>query len=108
MNTTARPKIVVLCGSTRFKREFELATLQESLKDHIVLSVCCFTHADNINITRQQKIQFNILHYYKIDLADEVLVIDVGGYIGQSTQEEIDHARAHRKPIRFWSQEYTA
>jgi len=59
------------------------------------------THAANLNITEDQKAALDVLHKHKIDLADEVLVLNVGGYIGESTRSEIEYAKAAGKPIRY-------
>ena len=101
------PVIVCLCGSTRFKEEFIQANFQETLAGKIVLTVGWFSHHDASTWTpnEEQKIAFDILHKRKIDLADEVLVIDVDGYIGESTRSEILHAEAAGKIIRYRSQE---
>lgn len=96
-----RPRIVCLCGSTRFKQAFEEANWNETLGGNIVLSVGCFMHADSKPITMPQKFALDELHKRKIDLADEVLVLNVGGYIGQSTRSEIEYAEAHGKPVRY-------
>ena len=68
---------------------------------HIVLSVGAFMHADSEPISEEQKAALDELHKRKIDLADEVLVLNVGGYIGSSTRSEIEYAVAHHKPIRY-------
>lgn len=97
------PVIVCLCGSTKFKNAFIEATRRETLAGKIVLSVGCYMHADNIPITQEQKIALDELHKRKIDLCDEVLVLDVGGYIGASTADEIEYAQKHNKSIRYLS-----
>lgn len=96
-----RPKVVCLCGSTKFKNEFEEANKNETFKGHVVLSVGCFTHADNIKITEEEKRKFDELHLRKIDLADEVFVINKNGYIGESTRREVDYAVEQGKLVRF-------
>ena len=106
-----KPKIVCLCGSTRFRDEFQLANYEESIKGNIVLSVGFYPHrpetihTEELGCTPEQKIEQDKLHKYKIDLADEVLVINVGGYIGESTRGEIDHAIATNTPVRYLSDE---
>jgi hypothetical protein len=99
----ARPTIVCLCGSTRFKREFIDANFQQTMAGRIVLSVGWFSHADShiYRPTEDEKRRVDELHLRKIDLADEVLVINPGGYIGESTAREIAYARAIGKPVRF-------
>lgn len=96
-----KPTIVCLCGSTKFKEAFEKAIFEESCKGNIVLSVACFTHAEKIQLTSEQKETFDKLHFSKVELADEILVINVGGYIGSSTQNEINLATKLSKTIRY-------
>ena len=102
-----RPKIVCLCGSTRFYTEFQRTNYEETMAGNIVLSVGFFihrpeqAHSEQLGCTPEQKIKLDELHKRKIDLADEVLVINVGGYIGESTKGEIAYARRFNKPIRY-------
>lgn len=96
-----RPRIVCLCGSTKFKDEFLEATCKETWDGNIVLSVGFFGHADGLVFTDRDKSQLDELHKRKIDLADEVFVINVGGYVGSSTRSEINYAVAHGKPVRY-------
>jgi hypothetical protein len=108
MQTTPRPKIVCLCGSTRFGAAFEQANLAETLAGHIVLSIACTSKTDaelfghlSPDETAALNQRLDQLHRHKIDLADEILVINVDGYIGPSTQSEIDYACAAGKPVRW-------
>ena len=100
-----KPKIVCLCGSTKFKAAYLSANFDETMKGNIVLSVGCFIHADNIRINEEQKIILDKLHLEKIKLADEILILNVGGYIGYSTENEIIFAKKLGKKIRFWEEE---
>jgi len=93
--------IVCLCGSTKFRKAFESANLTETLKGNIVLSVGCFMHHDSIIITPEEKEKLDELHLRKIDLADEILVINQGNYIGLSTTNEIKYAQSQKKPVRY-------
>lgn len=95
------PKIVCLCGSTKFKKAYEDAVLSESLKGKIVLTVICFTHADKINLTHEQKVGADALHKEKIVISHEILVLNVGGYIGDSTMSEIRFAENLGKTISY-------
>lgn len=102
----AMPEIVVLCGSTRFKTEFERQTRRLGLEGKIVLSVSMFGHSGDL--TPEQctdghptKTALDDLHKRKIDLADRVLVINPGGYIGTSTASEIRYAEHWRKPVEY-------
>lgn len=103
-----RPTITVLCGSTRFYDVFREQNLRLTLAGHIVLSIGCDTKSDadliaagELEVTEDLKVRLDALHKRKIDLADEVLVLNVGGYIGESTSSEIEYAVKHGKSVRF-------
>lgn len=96
-----RRKIVCLCGSTKFKDTFANATRTESLDGNIVLSVAMFGHLEGLNMDGPEKELFDKLHFEKIELADEILVLNVNGYIGESTKREIEYAKQLNKPIRY-------
>lgn len=96
------PEIVCLCGSTRFSDAFLNANLHLTLKGKIVLSIGCATTSDSdLGITAEQKIALDELHKRKIDLCDSVLVLNVGGYIGESTRSEIEYAEKIGRPVRY-------
>ena len=106
MAMNERPMIVCLCGSTRFMDAFFRANYEETMSGRIVLSVGAYPnaggiHGQTVGCTPEQKIMLDALHKRKIDLADEILVLNVGGYIGESTRSEIEHARKRGKKIRF-------
>jgi hypothetical protein len=103
-----RPTVVCLCGSTRFAEAFREANLRETLAGRIVLSIGCDMRSDADlfghllpDEIEQVKADLDDLHKRKIDLADEILVLNVGGYIGSSTRGEIDYAEAYGKRIRW-------
>lgn len=96
-----RPTIVCLCGSTRFKSEFEEAEKNLTLKGQIVLTVGLFGHADGIELTDGEKKGLDELHRRKIDLADYVLFINPQDYLGESTSRELAYAHIHNKPVSF-------
>ena len=103
-----RPTIVCLCGSTRFWREFQRASLSETLAGRIVLSIGAAAGTDDEhfgNLSRAEyhhvKVLLDTLHLRKIDLADEVLILNHGGYMGESTRRELEYARSTGKRIRF-------
>jgi len=100
-----KPTVVCLCGSTRFKDAFTAAMRDETLNGKIVLTVGVFSHLEGLNMDGATKQMLDELHLRKIDLADEVLFINVGGYIGQSTKRELTYAKDHAKVIRFLEQE---
>lgn len=98
-----RPEVVVLCGSTRFKQQFFEANFRFSMEGRIVISVGWFGHADKdvYDPTPEEKRMLDELHKRKIDLCDSIFVVNVGGYIGDSTRGEIEYAEAHGKMVRW-------
>lgn len=102
------PKIVCLCGSTRFKDMFMRANLEETMQGNIVLSVGSFIHSDReLAITDEQKEKLDVLHKRKIDLADEIFVLNVEGYVGSSTASEVAYAYEHGKDVRWLTKRLT-
>jgi hypothetical protein len=95
-----RPEIVCICGSARFADEMRAANHDLTLAGAIVVAPGVFRQAHE-SITDEQKIALSALHLRKIDLADRVLVVNPGGYIGESTTREIAYAQATGKPISY-------
>ena len=102
-------KVVTLCGSTRFKDQFMEAQKRLTLEGNIVISVGLFGHSgdsevwenmDEGTLTRTKEM-LDDMHKRKIDMADEIYVINVGGYIGDSTRSEIDYALKQGKAVRY-------
>lgn len=103
-----RPVITVLCGSTRFKAEINKVNAELTMNGELVISLGVFGHVDmpdrpDLWFTggSTEKVLLDELHKRKIDLADRVLVINVGGYIGESTRSEIEYAEARGKPVDY-------
>ena len=95
-------KVITLCGSTRFKEEFLEAQKRLTLEGNIVISVGLFGHSgDDVVWTEGVKDMLDRQHLAKIDLADEIFVINVGGYIGDSTRREIAYAEFKGKAILY-------
>ena len=95
-------KVVTLCGSTRFKDEFLEAQKRLTLAGNIVISVGLFGHSgDNEVWTEGTKEMREDMHKRKIDMADEIYVINVGGYIGSSTKSEIEYAKKTGKAVKY-------
>lgn len=94
--------VVALCGSTRFKEEFIAAQKRLTLDGNIVISVGLFGHSGDAEVwTETTKEMLDDMHKRKIDMADGIFVINVGGYIGSSTRSEIEYAKAHGKSITY-------
>ncbi|MEQ3507590.1 hypothetical protein [Enterococcus cecorum] len=95
-------KIITLCGSTRFKDEFIKAQKDLTLQGNIVISVGLFGHSGDVEVwDSQTKTMLDDMHKRKIDLADEIFVINVGGYIGKSTASEIQYAHEYGKKVNY-------
>lgn len=104
-----RYPVITLCGSTRFKSEFMEAQKRLTLEGNIVISVGLFGHSGDQEVwddmdegaLSKTKEMLDDMHKRKIDMADSIYVINVGGYIGESTKSEIEYARAHGKRIDY-------
>ncbi len=95
-------KVITLCGSTRFKDTFMEIQKRLTLEGNIVISVGLFGHSgDNEVQTESIKQMLDDMHKRKIDMADEIFVINVDGYIGSSTKSEIEYASKTGKIIRY-------
>lgn len=109
-----KPKIVTLCGSTRFKDAFTKAQLDETLAGKIVLTIGCnmrtdadiFSELSEEEMERTKK-RLDWLHMRKIELSDEILVLNVDGYVGESTSREIAYAYIRGLLIRWLEPERT-
>ena len=104
----ATPRVICLCGSTRFSEAFRKTNLTETLKGRIVLSIGCDLRSDDevlAGVTpwerEELKQKLDELHKRKIDLCDEILVLNVGGYVGDSTRGEIEYAESIGRDVRY-------
>ena len=95
-------KIITLCGSTKFKEHYLEAQKRLTLEGNIVISVGLFGHSGDDEVwTEGTKAMLDDMHKRKIDLADEIFVVNVGGYIGESTRSEIEYAKANGKVVKY-------
>lgn len=95
-------KVITLCGSTRFKEQFIEIQKQLTLEGNIVISVGLFGHSgDDEAWTEGTKQMLDDMHKQKIDMADEIFVINVNGYIGSSTKSEIEYALKTGKKVSY-------
>jgi len=93
--------VVTLCGSTRFKEEFEMLNEQLTKRGCIVFSCGIFAHSDDISLTDKEKELLDEIHKKKIEMSDIIYVVNKDGYIGSSTQSEIEWARELGKQIIY-------
>ena len=102
-------KVITLCGSTRFKDAFMEAQKRLTLEGNIVISVGLFGHSGDSEVwdgmdegtISKTKEMLDDMHKRKIDMADGIYVINVGGYIGESTRSEIEYAKALGKSVDY-------
>lgn len=95
-------KVITLCGSTKFKEQYIETQKRLTFEGNIVISVGLFGHSGDDEVwTEGTKDMLDDMHLRKIDMADEVFVINVGGYIGESTKREIAYAKENGKVVRF-------
>lgn len=101
--------VVTLCGSTRFKKEFMETQKKLTLQGYIVISVGLFGHSGDSEVWENMdegtitatKEMLDDMHKRKIDMADSIFVINVDGYIGESTRSEIEYAKLHGKGVEY-------
>ena len=102
-------KVITLCGSTKFKEEFLKVQKKLTLEGNIVISVGVFGHSEDLEFWENMneatftktKEMLDDMHKRKIDMADEIFVINVNGYIGESTKSEIEYAMKTGKKINY-------
>ncbi|MEF2529768.1 MULTISPECIES: hypothetical protein [Streptomyces] len=105
-NSADRPKVVTLCGSTRFWHELGEANFRETVAGHVVLAPGCDMKKahplwEEPAAAEALKAALDALHRWKIRACDEVLVVNTGGYIGDSTRAEIAYAHQLGRPVRY-------
>jgi len=102
-------KVITLCGSTKFKEQFLRIQKELTLKGNIVISVGLFGHSGDNEVWENMdegtltktKAMLDDMHKRKIDMADEIFVINVNGYIGESTKSEIEYAKITGKKVNY-------
>jgi hypothetical protein len=103
--------VVTLCGSTRFPDAFVLANMHLSLRGYVVIGLGMMGHADEPrgarfltsdgDMSAPAKQGLDRLHFAKIDLSDGIYIVNVGGYVGESTRNEIAYARSRAKRVMW-------
>lgn len=95
-------KVVTLCGSTKFKDQYMATAKECTLKGEIVLMCNLFGHSgDDIVWTDGIKEMLDDIHKEKILMSDYIFVLNVGGYIGESTRSEIEFAHSLGKEVKY-------
>ncbi len=95
-------KVITLCGSTKFKEEFLREQKRLTLEGNIVISVGLFGHSGDDEVWSEgTKEMLDDMHKRKIDMADEIFVINKNGYVGTSTRSEIEYATNTGKKVNY-------
>lgn len=94
-------KIVTLCGSSKFKREFRIIEKKLALDGYLVLSLSFYSHSDNMKLSIIQKTKLDIIHLKRMMMSDIIYIINKNGYIGNSTKREIKLATFLNKKILY-------
>lgn len=111
MSSTDRDaKVITLCGSTKFAAEFAAVNQRLTMEGCVVISLGMFSLPDLPEYdwaadSSGHKARLAYVHLQKIRMADEVYIVDPGGYVGDSTRREIAYAQSLGKPVRYLSRE---
>jgi hypothetical protein len=96
-----RYPVVTLCGSSKFKDEYIAEAKRLNLEGHLVLTCNLFNHADELNVSDDVKTMLDEIHIQKIEMSDGIFVINKDGYVGNSTQNEINYAVSLGKWVKY-------
>ena len=100
-NTNNKYNIITLCGSIKFKDEFIKVQEKLTIEGNIIFTPNFFSNIKKEDIDEETKKMLDGMHRQKIDMSDEIYVINLGGYIGESTKAEIEYAKAKGKKISY-------
>jgi hypothetical protein len=103
-------KVITLCGSTKFEAEFAEVNQRLTMQGCVVISLGMFSLPDLPDYdwtvdSSDLKGRLASVHFQKIRMADEVYIVDPGGYVGESTRREVAYAESLGKPVRYLSRE---
>ncbi len=99
-NAKNKYNVITLCGSIKFKNEFMIVQEKLTLEGNIVLTPNFFNNIKH-EMSLETKKMLGEMHRQKIDMSDEIYVINFGGYIGESTKSEIEYAKENGKKISY-------
>jgi hypothetical protein len=91
--------VITLCGSMRFREEFERLDAELTLAGHVVLTPTALAPSRELNA--EERARLGRIHLQKVSMADEVLIVNVGDYVGESTRREIEHARSRGVAVSY-------
>ena len=94
-------KIITICGSMKFQEQMMAVTEKLELEEQYIVIQCAYFDKSRI-LTPQEIHVLNELHFRKIEISDAIYVVNTGGYIGESTQKEIEYAHSLNKEVLFY------
>lgn len=95
-----KAKVVTICGSIRFAKE--MITIASDLeKDYGWCVIQCVYDLNPETITQEEMDKVVNAHWTKIDISDAIYVVNINGYIGNSTQNEINYAISKGKEVIY-------
>lgn len=93
-------KVITICGSMRYSKEMMKIAEELELKKSYAVIQCVY----NIDGQRYEGVDASILdeiHRKKIDISDAIYVVNIDGYIGNSTRNEIEYAKNNGKEVIY-------
>ena len=99
MSARGELPVITLCGSMRFREEFARLDAELSLAGHVVLTPVTLDPA--ADPTADERELLSRIHLQKIAMSDQIFIVNVGGYFGESTRRELNHARSLGVAVRF-------
>lgn len=94
-------KTITLCGSSKFKKEFEEVSKDLTLKRNVVMGLEFYGKSDGLLFTNDDIRVLEMIHRKKIDMSDEIFVINPDGYIGETTEKDIEYAIKKKKKVTY-------
>lgn len=92
---------ITLCGSSRFKKEWIDVYFALTKAGHVIYTMAVFGHADGVEHSEEEKTKLDLVHLAKIEESDAIFVVNVDGYVGESTRREVQWAALRDKEI-YW------
>ena len=97
-------KVITVCGSYKFKKEMNEITERMALQGNCMLTPIELTKPNKEAYSKEEAMMIDKMHKEKIKLSDAILVVNVNGYIGDSTKSEIEYAKSLHKEILYYEQ----
>lgn len=96
-------RIITICGSLRFQKEMMELSEELELAGNCVLAPIYPVRQGKDAYTESEVSVLNAMHREKIKLSDAVFIVNVDGYMGDSTKSEMEYAKALGKEILYYT-----